>query len=270
MFDSGRSLIKQSAKGVALLVILAGVLMSVGGWLDPFTINPELSYQEPGFEYPFGTDLFGRDMLARTFYATGLTFRVILYAMLVAGLIALLMGSVAGYYASKWPDKIISWLISLLFTVPFILIVIAIFAVIQPEINRVFLAIGCIAWPAPARLVRSVVIQLRKATFIKATRAFGYGRMHLLFKSILPMSISPVLISLLYSVPELVSIEVGLSFFGLGAQPPTPTLGRLIYDGLSDIYVAWWIAIIPAAVLALILATLYYLIREGRVNKANG
>jgi peptide/nickel transport system permease protein len=236
----------------ALLLLLAVapvVLMLAGRARDPYTVDIAQRYLPPGLSSPFGTDGLGRDMLARTCYALGISLQVALQSMCVSFVLALLLGGLAGYTAGRWPDAVISGIIALLFTVPFILIVVAIFAVMEPSLERAYLVIGCIAWAAPARLVRAEVMQVRSSQYILAERAYGFSESWLLFRSILPVCLFPAFLSLLYFLPELIGIEVGLSFFGLGAAPPTPTLGRLIYDGLSEFYTAWWLPVLPAVVL---------------------
>ncbi len=248
----------RSRRTVGLLIVpaLVAIFFLVGRARDPYRIETTRSYLPPSIDAPFGTDALGRDMFARTGYAAGLSLQVVLQSMLVSFVLALALGAIAGYTAGRWPDAAISWVISLLFTIPFILIVVAIFAVIEPTMNRAYLVIGCIGWAAPARLVRGEVMQVRASGYILAQRAYGFTNADVLFRSILPASFLPALLSILYFLPELIGIEVGLAFFGLGAKPPTPTLGKLIYDGLSEFSVAWWLPLMPAAVLLMI--TLFF------------
>jgi peptide/nickel transport system permease protein len=196
-------------------------------------------------------------MMARTLYAAGLSLKVVVQSVALSFLLALVLGGIAGYAYGHWPDHAISWIISLLYTVPFILIVVAVFAVVEPGIERAYIVIGCIGWASPARLVRAEVMQLRSSQFILAEKAYGYSEPRILLRTIIPRSFLPALLSLLYYIPELIGIEVGLSFFGLGAQPPTPSLGRLIYDGLSEIYIGWWLTMIPATFLLILLSAIY-------------
>lgn len=239
------------------LVIVPHMMMASGEAHDPYAIQTSRSYLAPSREHWFGTDSLGRDMLARTLYAAGLSLKVVVQSVAVSFLLSLSLGSIAGFTSGRWPDHIITWLISLLYTVPFILIVVAVFTVIEPGIERAYIIIGCVGWAAPARLVRAEVMQVRASPFILAEKAFGFAETRILFRSILPLSFIPALFSLLYYVPELIGIEVGLSFFGLGAQPPTPSLGRLIYDGLSEVFTAWWLTFVPAAVLLIIMSGIY-------------
>lgn len=234
---------------VAVLALLPAALMLAGTARDPYLVDTTRAYQAPSWNYPFGTDGLGRDMLARTVYATGLSLKVVFSAVVISFALALLLGGIAGYTHGKWPDRAISWFVSLLFTVPFILIVVALFAVLPPSIEAAYLAIGFIGWAAPARIVRAEVLRVRASQFVLAERAFGFSAPRILVRSIIPLCAVPAFLSILYFVPELIGLEVGLGFFGLGASPPIPSLGSLIYNGLNEFSAGWWLPLLPAAVL---------------------
>ena len=225
------------------------VLMAAGEARDPFLVDTVRGYLAPGVHQPFGTDALGRDLLARTLYAAGLSLKVVAQSVVISLVLALVLGSLAGYTAGGLTDRAIGWIISLVYTVPFILIVVAVLAVIEPGMERAYLVIGCIGWAAPARLVRAAVIEVRGARYVLAQRAFGFSAANIVRTTLLRRALVPTVLSLAYFVPELIGIDVGLSFFGLGAAPPIPTLGRLIYDGLSEFQTAWWLSLAPAGVL---------------------
>ncbi len=241
---------------IALLALTPAALMLVGSSGDPYAVETARAYQGPGFSHPFGTDGLGRDMLARTAYAAGLSLKVVFEAVVISFVLALLLGGVAGYWNGRWPDRSVSWIISLLFTVPFILIVVAIFAVVRPSIERAYIAIGFIGWAAPARIVRAEVMRVRTSQVVLAERALGFSSARILLRTVLPVCALPAFLSILFFIPELIGIEVGLGFFGLGAKPPTPSLGGLIYNGLSEFSTGWWLPLIPAAVLLLLTSSL--------------
>lgn len=240
---------------IAILSVLA---LGAGQLLDPFAVDTTHRYHPPSMAFPLGTDGLGRDLLARTLYAIGLSFKVVLYALLVAGGLSLVLGGVAGYYANRWIDHLVSWLIALLTSIPFFLWVVALFAVIPADLETIYLVIGLLAWAGPARTVREVVAQLRRAPFVLAGHAFGFSTRRVMVRSFMTFVLPPVFFNLIYAIPELVAVEVGLSFFGLGAQPPTPSLGRMVYEGLREWSVAWWVALLPAAGFAVILAIIYF------------
>ena len=230
-------------------------LMAAGQTRDPFLIDTARTYVAPAPDLPFGTDALGRDLFARTLYAAGLSLKVVAQSVALSLVLSLLLGGAAGYTAGRLTDRLIGWIISLLFTVPFILIVVAVLTAVEPGMERAYLVIGCIGWAAPARLVRAAVIEARNARYVLAQRAFGFSPTAVFTTTLLPRCLLPAVLSLAYFVPELIGIEVGLSFFGLGAAPPTPTLGRLLYDGLAEFQTAWWLSLGPAAVLLAITAS---------------
>jgi len=249
-------------KGVLLvLVLLFGLLpfglVQTGERSEPYQVDVAKRYEPPSLAHPFGTDDLGRNMLARTLLATGLSLSVVGRSLVVAFVLAVVFGGIAGLYKGRLPDHAISYFIALLHTVPFILISVALAAVLQAGIGSIYMIIGCIAWAAPARLVRAEVMRLRDARFVQFQRAFGLSPSAILCKSILPLTLLPPFIGLLYLTPELLGIDVGLSYFGLGAQPPTPTVGRLIYEGINTFRSAWWLTVMPSAVLMLFILTLY-------------
>ena len=218
--------------------------------------------QKPSRHHVFGTDTLGRDHFARTMLATGLSLKVAGRAFVVAFTLALVLGSVAGFCKGHWPDHLISYLISIIHTVPFILLAVALAAVLRADLGLIYLIVGGIAWAPPARIVRAEVARVRESRFVVAQRAYGMSPSTIFLRSVLPLVLLPPLISLLYLLPELVGLDVGLSYFGLGAQPPTPTLGRLIFEGLSYLRGAWWLPMLPALVLVAFFALLYPLLRH--------
>ena len=239
---------------LAVLLLLGAapaMLMRLGQAHDPLRIDTGVRLSAPTPAQWFGTDELGCSVLGRACYAGGLSLQVAAMSLLVALALALLLGGLAGYWKGTWPDLIISWLIALLHTVPFFLIAVALAAILKPGIAGIYLIIGCVAWAAPARLVRAEFMQLRSARFVTAQKALGLAPPAIFLRSILPVAFLPALASLIYLVPEFLCLDVGLSFFGLGAQPPTPTLGRLIFNGLGRSQSAWWLGLFPALLLLL-------------------
>ncbi len=259
------------AKAATLAVVVAVlfgllpiVLMRAGDFRHPYITDLNVRFHPPQFAHPFGTDDLGRDLLARTLLATGLSLSVAGRAFVIALVLAIILGTIAGLAKDRWPDRVISYVIALIFTVPFILLAVALAAVLRADIGLIFIIIGCIAWAPPARLVRAEVVRLREARFIVAQRAYGLAPSSIFLRSMFPMVLLPPFISLLFLTPELVGIDVGLSYFGLGAQPPTPTVGRLIFDGLNFLRSAWWVPVLPTVVLVAFFFVLYSLLNRLR------
>jgi len=246
---------------VIALGLMPELLMRIGGGRDAFTTEVANRLQPPSLNNLFGTDSLGRDHFARTMLATGLSLKVTGRAFVLSFALALLLGSVAGLSKGRWPDHVISYIISLIHTVPFILLAVALAAVFRANLEMIYLIVGGIAWAPPARIVRAEVARMREARFVVAQKAYGISSFSIFYRSILPSIVLPPFISLLYLLPELVGLDVGLSYFGLGAQPPTPTLGRLIFDGLGHLRTAWWISLLPAIVLVSFFVILYGVLR---------
>jgi len=259
---------------IAFLVIALGLMPEALVRLNetPRAYTPDVEHrlESPTASKPFGTDSLGRDHFTRTMLATGLSLKVAGRAFLVAFVLAVLLGSIAGVYKDRWPDRVLSYLISLVHTVPFILLAVALASVLRADLNMIYLIVGGIAWAPPARIVRAQVARLRDARFVVAQKAYGMSPVAIFWRSILPAVALPPFISLLYLLPELVGLDVGLSYFGLGAQPPTPTLGRLIFDGLAYLRSAWWISLMPALVLVSFFLLLYVIMQRTLESAAKG
>lgn len=232
---------------LASLAIVLLLLLSVTPWLMPRAITPVggVVLHSPSWQQPFGTDELGRNMLARCAVALSLAVRGASLALVVAGALAILLGGMAGWWRGTWIDGIVSWAIGVLHTVPFLLLVAALAAVMQASWSVIYLLAGCVIWAAPARLIRAEVMRIRSSPHARTSRAYGFGTMAILRRVVTPAARVPVSLSLLLLFPELLVMDIALSFFGLGAQPPTPTLGRLLLQGFERIHSAPWLAFFP-------------------------
>jgi peptide/nickel transport system permease protein len=234
---------------LALLTASFVLLLRLAPWLMDAATTPDtnriLGSPALAMGALFGTDELGRSLLARCAVALSLAVRGASLALVVAGTLAILLGGMAGWWRGTWVDAIISWLIGVLHTVPFLLLVAALGAVTQASWSVIYLMAGCVVWASPARLVRAEVMRIRSSAHARASRAFGFGAPAILLRVIAPAALPPVLLSLLMAFPELLILDIGLSFFGLGAQPPTPTLGRLLLQGFEKLQSAPWLAFFP-------------------------
>lgn len=226
--------------------------------------------QSPSTGALFGTDELGRDMTARCLVALSLGIRGAALALLTAGVLAIVLGGAAGWWRGTWLDGFISWWIGVLHTVPFLLLIAALGAVLQASWTFVYFLAGCVVWATPARLVRAEVMRVRTAHYTVATRAMGFGTRALLLRVITPTALPSVVLSLLMIFPELLILDIGLSFFGVGAEPPTPTLGRLLFDGFNKLHSAPWLSIFPFLSLILACAALYSIVKivETRISES--
>ncbi|MCG3148945.1 MAG: Glutathione transport system permease protein GsiD [Verrucomicrobiae bacterium] len=249
------------AASIAFLVMLPIALCLCGHALDPMTPNPNLASAAPNFQQWAGRDELGRSVLARVSLAAGLSLGAASFALLLALSLAMLLGGLAGWYHGQWPDRLISWVIALLHTIPFFLLVVVAAAIWRPGLFGAFLIVGLFVWAAPARLARAEFLRLRRAPHVTAARAMGFPASTIFLRQTLPVAFLPAFTAVLILTPELIGLDVGLGFFGLGAQPPTPTLGRLLYAGLSSLNSAPWLAVAPCAIVIALSVTAFGLAR---------
>lgn len=244
-----------------ILVALPIVCWLVGGkLLDPFGIDPSLAFASPGEEAWAGRDKLGRDYLARVLLGTG---QSVLAASLAAGTalaIAILVGVAAGWRADSPADAVLGYLKSLLFTVPFFLVAVAIGTVLHADLFGIYLIVGLVMWAPAARIARAETIRVRSAPSATAARAYGFTPIQRFRRVFFPQVTLAPAVSILYLLPELLGLDVGLSFFGLGATPPNPTLGRLVFEGISAFPTAWWLVAVPGTVLVGICLSCYALL----------
>lgn len=231
--------------GIILLVIITmAIFAPYAATHDPVKQNIRNQLKPPSREHIFGTDQFGRDIFSRVVYGARLSLRVgflsISFALVVGGL----LGLVSGYFGG-WMDMIIMRLIDILLALPGFLLALAIVAALGPGLENVVMAIGVSYVPSFARMMRSSVLATRELDYVGAAQALGASDSRIIFLHILPNSISPIIVLTTLSMAGAILSAAGLSFLGLGAQPPTPEWGSMIATARPFIRVSHWSATIP-------------------------
>ncbi len=207
-------------------------------------------------KFILGTDRLGRDMLSRMLIGTRISLSVGFIAVVISLFIGVVLGALAGYYRG-WVDDVIMWVINVVWSIPTMLLVIAITLVLGKGFWQVFVAVGLTMWVEVARIVRGQVMSLREKEFVEAGRALGYRNRRLIFKHILPNVMGPVIVISASNFANAILTEAGLSFLGIGAQPPMASWGKMINDHRPFIFTpdAFYLAFIPGiAIMVLVLA----------------
>jgi peptide/nickel transport system permease protein len=215
--------------------------------------NPEKYIQQRTFY--FGTDKYGRDLLSRLIIGTRISFFIGFIAVFISLLIGITMGAVAGYFGGK-VDNFIMWVINITWSIPTLLLVIAITLALGKGYWQVFIAVGLTMWVEVARVVRGQVMSTKQQQYVEAARALGFSNGRIIFRHILPNIMAPVIVISAANFAAAILIESGLSFLGIGAQPPTPSWGAIIKNHYNYIILGKpYLAIIPGlAIMSLVMA----------------
>lgn len=202
--------------------------------------------------YLLGTDKYGRDFLSRLLIGSRISFSIGFIAVLISLIVGLALGALAGYYG-KWIDTIIMWFINVTWSIPTILLVIAITVALGKGLWQIYLAVGLTMWVEVARVVRGQIISIKNQQYIEATKVLGISDFSVITKHILPNIIGPIIVISASNFATAILVESGLSFLGLGAQPPTPSWGIIIKNHYNYLLTGKaFLAILPGLLIVLL------------------
>ncbi len=228
---------------------------------DPTAIDIKNVLSPPSSEHLFGTDDLGRDVLSRMIWGSRISLTVGFVAVGIAITIGVVIGSFAGYYGGT-ADAVLMRFVDIMLTFPTFFLILAVIAILEPSISTIMIVIGITGWMDVARLVRAEFLTLKQRDFVLAARASGAGIPRVIFRHILPNALSPVFVAATFGVAGAILTESGLSFLGLGVQPPNASWGNILTTGKDYIEVAWWLSLYPGlAILVTVLS--YNLVGEG-------
>jgi peptide/nickel transport system permease protein len=247
------------AAGVLLLIIAIAVLAPLIAPHDPLAVDIRHRLSPPAWmehgtaEHLLGTDQVGRDLLARMIYGGRVSLVVAVASVVISATIGVLLGLGAGYFGGN-TDWTIMTVINVMLTFPFVLLALAVIAVLGPSLVNMIFVLGVAGWPIYARVVRAETLAIREREFVLAGRALGMSHGRLVFRQILPNLMSTIVVIATLQVAQVIILESFLSFLGLGVQPPTPAWGNMLGEGRLYMLNSWWIATFPG--LAIFLTTL--------------
>jgi peptide/nickel transport system permease protein len=243
-----RRALQRNGARVGLAIAIIFLILTVAAPLiapyDPYDQDLSSALSPPAADHWFGSDQYGRDMLSRVIYGT----RTALLAIVMADVLALgvggSLGLVAGFSGGQI-DALIMRVVDVLLAFPYLLLALIIVAALGPSLTNSVIAIGIIYTPQYARLMRGQVLKVQTADFVVAAQSIGASKLRMMVRHILPNSFTPVLVLATLQSGGVVVETAGLSFLGLGAQPPSPDWGALLADGHGYFLTAWWIATFP-------------------------
>jgi peptide/nickel transport system permease protein len=228
---------------------------------SPYETNLSEKFRPPSHKHWMGTDNLGRDVCSRLIHGAGISLKIGFVAVGIALIIGIMAGALAGYYGGVM-DILISRLIEVVMCFPFFFLILSVIAFLPPSIYNIMLVIGITRWTGIARYSRGEFMRLKNQEFTEAARALGATDRKIIFRHILPNSLTPVLVSATFGVANAILIEAALSFLGFGIQPPMASWGGILSLAKQYIEVAWWLALFPGLAIFLTV-TSYNILGEG-------
>ncbi len=237
---------------ILLILVIGAVGAPIIARNDPYKVSISSYRKPPRAANILGTDSSGRDVLSRLLHAGRVSLSVGLVAVAIYATIGIILGALAGFYGG-WVDSLIMRAADIVLAFPTLILIITIVSILGPSIYNVMLVIGLLGWPPIARIVRGLFLTLREREFILAGRTIGASNSRLIFRHILPNALAPVIVAATFGMASAILLEAGLSFLGLGVQPPTPSWGNMLTDAqsLTVLESMPWLWIPPGIAIAL-------------------
>lgn len=247
---------KRAMVGLWMAAIFVIVAISAR-WIapyDPIAQNMQIMLEPPSPSHPFGTDEFGRDILSRIIYGAQISLMIGIVGVLISVVFGVALGTIAGYFGAK-ADTLIMRVMDIFMAFPSFLLALAIVSVLGPGMGNLMIAIGIFSIPTFARISRGTVISVKNKEYIEAARAMGATHSLIIFKHVIPNSIAPIIVMSTLRIATAILTASGLSFLGMGAQPPTPEWGAMLSTGREYLRSAPHVSTIPGlAIMFMVLA----------------
>lgn len=239
-----------AVSGVVLVLVIGCAMFAP--WLAPYDYaiqNLPGANTPPGAAHWMGTDEFGRDLLSRIIHGARTSLSVAITAITISVVAGMTLGAMAGYFGGLF-DRMVTAVVDLTWSFPEILIALLLIAIIGTGTTSIIIAISIAYLAQFTRLTRAQVMALRSETYVEATVNLGASHAHVIFRHLLPNAITPVIVAGMLATGDAIILEATLGFFGLGAQPPTPSWGAMMSSGTAQIFIAPWIILFPGAAIA--------------------
>jgi peptide/nickel transport system permease protein len=229
---------------ILLVLLICATVPNLVAPYDPTAFDYHALLKPPSAAHPFGTDNFGRDVLSRTIWAARIDLQIAIFATVFPAIFGSFVGALIGY-GGGLVDMLFRRLVDLLITIPFLVLVIAIVAVLGPGLLNMYIAVSAVSWVFYARLMRAEIIAQKRRDYADAARVMGYGTARIVFRHLLPNAVTPSITYWMTDMALAILLGSSLGYLGLGAQPPTAEWGVLIADGRNFMTTAWWMSIFP-------------------------
>lgn len=230
------------------LVVASAVLAPPLATHDPLALAKDSVLARPSWRFPFGTDELGRDILSRVLYGGRTSLLVAFVSVLLAVVTGVIVGLTGGYFGGWW-DAVVMRLMDTVLAFPAIILAMAVVSLLGPSANNAMLAVAIVSVPVFARLTRGAVLAEKEREYVEAARAAGASDAYTVARTILPNTLTPVTVQITISMGYAVLLEAGLSFLGLGTQPPRPSWGAMLFQASSFLNQAPWYGIFPGVFL---------------------
>ncbi len=231
---------------VIVALYMVALLTPLLAPLDPNFQGALLTERYVGLSgaHPLGTDQFARDVLSRLLYGARISLLIGFVSVGISVTIGTLVGAIAGFLGG-WVDGVLMRLVDIVISFPQLVLLITIIAFFEPSIFLIVAVLGLTLWPNTARVVRGEVLSLREREFVQAAIALGYSKRRIILRHLIPNALAPVIVAATLGIGQTIVLEAGLSFLGLGVQPPTPSWGTMVADGRNVLLNAWWLSTFP-------------------------
>jgi ABC-type dipeptide/oligopeptide/nickel transport system permease subunit len=250
-----RAVLENSNGKIGITFITALVLSAVfSPWIapyDPYKLDMASRFMAPSFRHLLGTDNLGRDILSRLIYGSRIAVMVSFGSVSLSAILGTVLGVAAGYKEGKKVDYVVIWLFDIVRSFPQIILALAIVAVLGPSLINLIIALAFTAFPFYGRVARAQTLTVKEMSYVKAAEALGAENTRIIFKHIIPNILSPVIVLVGMDMATMIMYEAGLSFLGLGVNPPTASWGIMLRNGYTYIETSVWMIIWPSIAIAI-------------------